>query len=247
MSFPNIIHGSEEETFADTTGENYPVGTKMLIEDGRAFRFTEAGGTALVVGNLNSGVAPVTGTQSENLDTLAAGVTILTGVASTGINPAANLFQYGYVHTDNATTLPIMRIKENPLFASNVGTLTLFTPSPTAIAAGNTVTYIENPWRDVIIHGTPPAAVLVGVCRVALTANQYGWLQTTGPCTCLLDTDTTTIGAIGDPVCASAASDADGSVSGLATATAETNPIIGTALGLIEGNAEQQMVYLQIE
>ena len=39
MSFPNIIHLSEEETFNTYTAERYPVGSKAVVEDGRIFRF----------------------------------------------------------------------------------------------------------------------------------------------------------------------------------------------------------------
>ena len=248
MSFPNIIHGSEELVFNEQSSEDAPVGAKMIIEDGRVFRYSECGATATVIGNVNSGEAPSTNYTTEVIDTLAAGVTVLTGVGATAAAATVNTFNEGYIYTDNATTLPMVRIKSNAEIASGgTGDVTIYTATPTAIAAANTVSYIKNPWRDVIIHGTPPAGVIAGVSKRAITAASFGWLQTQGPCSVLYDSDTTAIAAVGDPVCASATGDSDGSVSGLATATAETNPIIAYQLGIVEGNAEQNLVFLVIE
>ena len=247
MSFPNLIHGSEERVFDDLSTETVPVGSKMILEDGRIFRFTEAAGTALVVGNLNQGAVPSTNTSGEAIATLAAGVTVLTDVVSSSSTTGIDLMRFGYIHTDNATTLPLVRIKSNNLLPTSGtgGEITLFWPTPTAIASGNTVSYYENPWRDVIIHASPATAVYTGVCKTALTANQYGWLQTQGPVSGLYDTGTTAIAAVNDPVVGSVA--VDGAFEGAANATADTDPMVGTQMGIIEGNTEQIVIFLRLE
>ena len=183
MGFPRGLNGTELDTHGTDSSETTPlVGQKMIIEDGRTFRYTEAAGTALINGRTTQSVIPVAGIINEALDTLAVGATVLTGVVATGINPAADLFKGGYVHVVTPANLgPVMRIKSNTLFASNVGTLTLFNPLPIAIAVGDTVTYAESPFRDVIIGATTPTAPIVGIVGVAIAANEYGWLCTGGP------------------------------------------------------------------
>ncbi len=247
MSFPNIVFGSEERIFDDLSSETVPVGTQMVIEDGRIFRFTEAAGAALVVANLNEGAVPSANTTTEVVATLAAGVTVLTSVGTTTANLAANILVNGYVYTDNATTLPLMRIKSNTLLlqASTpaTNTITLFQPTPTAIAEGNTISYYVNPWRDVLVFATTPVSVPTGVGKVALTANQYGWLQTAGPCSVSYDSTTTAINSVGDPVGPS--SNTAGSIMG--SAAADTIPIIGLQYGVVEGTGEQDLIFLTIE
>ena len=58
MSFPNIVWGREAETFTDDTTQQAPIGTKMIVEDGRAYRYAQADSTALVVALLNSSAIP---------------------------------------------------------------------------------------------------------------------------------------------------------------------------------------------
>ena len=60
------------------------------------------------------------------------------------------------------------------------------------VAGGNVLTFIKNPWRELIIS---PAAVNsapnAGIQRVLIAANGFGWTQTRGVASCLFDTDGT--------------------------------------------------------
>jgi hypothetical protein len=250
MSYPHLISGSEEETFDTYSTERagVPIGARMMLADGREYRYTHVGATALVVGSLNQGVVHTTNYSAEAVGTLAAGVTVLTGVGSTAANGAADQFKFGYAYTDNATTLPMMRIRSNTLItaAAATGTITLFTPTPTAIAAGNTLCYFENPWEDVIVKpASSPTGLCTGWCRTAATELYWCWLQTHGPSTCLYDSTTTAIAGIGDPVGPDAA--VAGAVSGLGDGTPDTDNIIGTACGLVEGDTEQTPVFVFLD
>jgi hypothetical protein len=245
MGFPNVIYGSEERIFDDLTTERVPVGSKMVIEDGRIFRFTEAANAALVVNNMNEGAVPSTDTIDEAVGTISAGARVLTAVNSTSSSPAIDLMKFGYVHTTNATTLPLMRIKSNTLITAsgNSGTITLFHPTPTDIASGNKISYYENPWRDVLVFAVTPVSVPVGICKVALSANQYGWLQTAGPATWTYDSTTTAINSVGDPV--SISTNTAGSCMG--SAAADTIPIMAIQMGGIEDTTDAFCVYLTLE
>ena len=250
MSFPNILHIAEEEVFNSYTTENVPVGSKAVLSDGRVFRFSENGADALVAGNVHSGVVPHTDFTDEAVATLAAGVTVLTGVGSTNTNVVANLLKYGYVYSDSATAanfMPMHRIKSNTLIpaGSATGTITLFTPLALPIAAAGTISYFRNPWRDVIIAAAGTVALCTGVAPIALAADAFGWLQTQGPCAVAYNSTTTALAAVGDPVANPV--NVAGAVDGMAAGTAETNQIIGYVLGVVQADTEMTAVFLTIE
>lgn len=246
MGFPRILNGSEKDTYLTFSSETTPlVGQKMVIEDGRTFRFTEAAGTALINARTTQSSVPVAGTKDEDLDTLAAGTRVLTGVAATGINPAADLFKGGYVHILTATQLgPVMAIRSNTLFASNVGTLTLFNDLPIAIAVGDKCTYVESPFRDVILTPTTPTAPVVGIVTVAVSANQYGWLATGGPARTLTQ---------GTLVISNGVMPSDGTTGAVEDWVPETDVATGVMnqpLGvcmLVKASGEKSPIFLRLE
>lgn len=246
MSFPNVIFGSEGLLQQNSSSEIVPVGSLLIIEDGRTFRFTEMFTTAAVVGSLNQTEVHTTDQSGEAIDTLDAGVVDLTTVVTTNTGVTSPEYVNGYIYTDNATTLPMMRIKSTTTAtASNSITVTLYHPTPTAIASGNTVSYIKNPWRDVIVHPAPETAPCIGVAKVAITADQFGWLQTSGPASILYDTNTTVIAGIGDPI--GPHQGTAGAIGGVADSTPDTLFIVGSALGLVEGDTEQTPCFLRLE
>ncbi len=251
MSYPVLYHGGEDQVFKSysTERDGVMIGGKLLLPDGRIFRYTHCGSsTALVVGSLNQAQVHTTDQSGEPVATMAAGVTVLTGVDSTSTSPVADQLKFGYVYTDNATTLPMMQIKSNTKITADAetGTITLFTPTPTIIASGNTLCYFENPWEDIIvIPASAPTAIPVGICKIALTESYWGWVQTQGPTTALYDSATTSISAIGVPVGPQAAG--GGAVSGIADSATDTVLIVGTSLALVEGNGEQTPIFLTLD
>ena len=251
-NFPAIIHGSEPEAFNSYATERAGVmiGSKLILPDGRNFRYTHAGGTSLVVGSLNQAVVHTTNYSGEAVASAAAGDRRLTGVDSTVGNIAISQFKFGYIYTDNTTALPMMQIKDNLniVTAGDAdGIFNLFTPIPAAILGGtDTICYFENPWEDIIVKpASAPTAPIVGICKIALTTLYWGWVQTAGPTTCLYDSSTEAIDGIGDPVAPDGA--VAGACAGMVTDAEDVSLIIGTALGLVEGDAEQTPIFLSLD
>ena len=247
MSFPNVIHGSEGELFHNSTDETVPVGSLMVIEDGRTFRFTELFSTVAVVNSLFQAEVHTTDQSGEVIDTISSGTNTLTGVGTTSSGITTPEYVNGYIYTDNALTLPAMRIAGHAtITAGSTGTFTLYIKTPTDIAAANTVSYIKNPWRDVIIKpASAETAPVVGWAKVAIAADGFGWLQTSGPVSALYDSSTTVIAGIGDPVAPD--QNVAGAISGIADGTPDTVLTVGSALGLVEGDAEFTPVYATLE
>ena len=241
MSFPNIVNMANLESFNTYTTEYYPVGTRAITEDGREYRFTENGGTALVVANIiQSRLEVVADSTGQAVATMAAGATVLTGVAAANNSFAVDVLKYGYVFTDTAAdTNPAYRVKSNTLitFGASTGTITLYEPLQAAIAAASTICYMRNPWRDVIqaVASTPTAAVVGGAVK-AIPVDNFGWVQTHGPFRVL--TQGTLV--IGDPV-------TNGSDAGSAApTTATTAPIFGYVLK-VEATTEMSLIFLTID
>ena len=244
MSFPNILNISEEETFNTYTAERVPVGSLARVEDGRLYRFVENGGVALVASTMaQSRLEVVADSTGQTVGTMAAGVTVLTGVGATNNDFAIDVLKYGYVFTDTAADLnPAYRIKSNTLLdaGASTGTITLFSPTVAAIAAATTVSYMRSPWRDVIVTvATTPTAKVLGAAVNALAIDAFGWVCSRGPASVL--TQGTLV--IGDPC--SPGTDA-GSARDVAAGTAETEPIYGYVLK-VEATTESSLIFLTLD
>ncbi len=188
MSFPNTVHGSEEESLVTRATQDVPIGQKMVIEDGRIYRYTLCGsGLALVVAELAQGAIPEVAKYGDQaVDTMAAGVTQLTGVGADTTNLAASELIDGYCWSEQPAQLgPALRVKDNILItqSATTGTIDLYTALPIAIAAAETISYIRNTWRNTIVApASTETGLVAGVPVAAITLSQFGWLQTQGPC-----------------------------------------------------------------
>lgn len=189
--FPKNTFGSEDEAHRTYSTERNPVGMKMIVEDGRTFRFCENGAVAAVAANMMQGLVPVTATKGEAVGTIAAGEVDLLAVISTGATQAEDLYNRGYVMVVEAAQLDpvhlILKSGEFPSGGSTGATLTLESPMVDAIGGSEVVTYVQNPYRNVIIHPSPPTYLLSGVVVRAIAIDEYGWLATSGPAKVLTD------------------------------------------------------------
>ncbi len=187
--FPKNTFGSEDEAHRTYSVERNPVGMKMIVEDGRTFRFCENGSGAAVAAMLFQSLVPTTATKGEAIGIIAAGEVDMLASGATGTAQAENLHNRGYFMVVEAAQLdPVHQIfKQNAIAAGGTGTITLESPLIDDIATGETITYVQNPWRNVLIHPSPPTALIVGVVVRAIAADEYGWLATSGPTKVLTD------------------------------------------------------------
>ncbi len=187
MGFPRVINGSEAEVYKVSTAEDRArVGQKMVIEDGRIFRFSLADSTALVAALLNQAAIPeVAKYGDQTVGVIAAGETVLTGIGADTTSLAASQLVNGYCWSEQTTQLgPAARIKDNTLItqSAETGTITLHNPLSVAIVAADTISYIRNTWRNVIVApATNETGQVAGVTVTAVPISNYCWLQTAGP------------------------------------------------------------------
>ena len=192
------IWGSEGAQYIGTTTspghltKRFPLGTRMVFDDGREFRYARAGATALVAGNLYQ--SPVPG---ANFDTLAVAVAAALGDTSVEITNgattiAASDFDEAYMVTENTGGVGrAYKISSHDVESAGSAQFTVNLASPDgireALTTSSKVTLIKNPYDDVIIHDSPPTAIVVGVAVEDTPIAYYGWLQTKGVAAVLIE------------------------------------------------------------
>ena len=186
--FPSDIH----ET---SSSKQLPLGTKGETSDGRVFRYTEAGGTALDPGKLC--VAATIVANHENMAVQAAAAVGDTSVSVTLGATAATADDYadGYLIINDAAGEGIAyRVSGHPAAdASATLTVSLHDSVRVALTTSSQATLQKNPWKDVVVSATDQADTPTGVPNVTIAADEYGWLQTKGVCSALAD-ETLTVG-----------------------------------------------------
>ena len=229
------------------------MGTKLVLPDGRVFRYALAGATALAVGKLNQMAAPVANHLNKACDVARAiGATEISATLG-ATAAAANLYAEGFVHVNDATAEGhTYKIKEHAAAAlSTVLTVTLadgVTVQVALVAATSEVTFTRNPYAGIIVCPTTLTAAVAGVNPVAVTAAYYFWLQTWGPAAVLAN-GTLVVGKM----CANPATTA-GSVDTYPitltegapnTYTPGDSPVVGEVMQ-VNASTEYALVFLKI-
>jgi hypothetical protein len=170
------------------------LGAKAVTGDGREFRYVLAGGTALVPGKLQQ--APAEITNHQNLTPAAAAIGATQVTVTLGATAAtANQYAGGLLIV---TTTPgqgyAYQISSHPAAdASATLTVTLTDPIVVALTTSSVVDLVLNPYSGVIVNPASASSAPVGGAVHAVTAAQYGWIQSHGACALLAD-GTVTVG-----------------------------------------------------
>lgn len=160
-----------------------PLGTQLVLQDGRKFRFAMGGGT-LVVGNmLTAGVATAS-QQNLSAATGAVGDRIIT--LTTGASTAQNVFAEGFVAVSVTPGLgDCYKIASHLVMTSGAGDILNLWPGHALRRALTSVTskldLTDNIFSRVIQSpATTVASAPVGGCVSLLTTSLSGWIQTRG-------------------------------------------------------------------
>lgn len=244
----------------------YPLGTQLVLRDGRKFRYASVGATTLVVGTTiqasislttdtgmsataSTTVNPYTGAIADN--SKGSPALAFTHGAATVI---ANFFAEGYIYV-NVTPGggDYYKIAAHPAFANGANTpadlVNLWPGHKLRNALTDTtskVSLLSHPYSRVIkTPSTLPTGVIAGVAVTPLTGatgrGNFGWLQTRGAVPVLMDNTT---GVVGQPAIASTVT--SGAVSLVTTTNIITSPIIGQFM-FIGASAAFSLVYLTVD
>jgi len=163
--------------------QKYPLGTRYAKNDGRVFRYAQAGAVALTTGNLIQSAAlggALTTLQADMTPAAAAaGAYQVTAAIKTTDQPK-NRFKDGWLAvTDADGQGDLYLIKSHPASSTNI-VLTLYDPLKRAITTSSRIGLLANIYKSVVQCAVTPTGIVVGVCPVEVTAAYYFWLQTWG-------------------------------------------------------------------
>lgn len=171
--------------FSSSATRAHSPGEKFVTPDGRTFRYVQAGGTALVVGNAIQ--APAQDTDHDQLTVVAGAINALQLSFTTGSGSGAldeNEYAGGFAVIDTTPGLGyVYPIVGHPaVAASSTAVITLAMPIQVALTTDSRVTLMKNPYAGVIQH---PVTTATGVCLggaiYPIAASEYGWIQSGGP------------------------------------------------------------------
>lgn len=219
MAFPGSVRLNGRHIYRTSTVQIFPLGTRGYMDDGRVFRYTKNGATALTVGSLiqqavisadhGAGQVISSGGSFSSGDTamLAKFSTDTTGTATM----VADNYKEGYLFfTDGSGEGMMVQIASHE--AGTTGSsleyystiqfmdyAELTTGGSTGSTASN-YGIIKNLYDDVIVFPTAMTGVPVGITPRAVAANAYFWMQTWGIATCKVSSTDTGIPAVGFPL-----------------------------------------------
>jgi len=187
MSFPSRIYGDFGAEKATSTTKKRALGTVLELPDGREFKYALAGGTALSSGKITSSALMI---EHHNMDL----VTAATAVDSSSITvtlegTAATADQYadGYIYTNDSTADEgegqIYRIASNPAADSSATLEVTLAPNDKVKVALNSDTLsglAVNPYSGIVVSPTTVTNRTLGVPPTLIAANAYGFVQTKG-------------------------------------------------------------------
>ena len=248
MAFPNVIYGKYGWEKVETSSQKHVLGTRMILPDGRVYRYSEVGAADIAGGAV---VQAPAGTAADDQDKLVAAVSAgsTTVTLSQSLTITKDKYKDGYMHINSGTGAgEVYRIKSNTAVSGATGcVLTLDEEDglATALTAGSSnceVGLSVNPYSNVIISPTTVTNVAIGVAPTLLTQEYFGWIQTWGPAAVLANA----AGVIGQHVRVGGASTAGGTEDMDFDGSNENEQLIGVQMLIASAAADYALVFLQI-
>ena len=230
------------DPFSESSTQLYPLGSKLEYGD-RKFRYAHIynGGGAAAGVTLENIAATAHHRDVAVAEAASAGAKSIT-VTLGGTEATADYYNEGYIHINDVTGQgQLLRIKDHPAAdASATLVLTLYDPLKTAITTSSKADLISSNYKSINTAATTHVGVIVGVSTIAMTANYYGWIQTSGPCS-VLTSGTLVLGqaAVRSDTAAGAVEPNDSTTDG-------ENTQIGQVL-VVNGDTDNSVINLNIE
>lgn len=215
--------------FTSSATQQHPLGSRGWTQDGRAYVYVKAGAADLVAGNVLQAPAPIAGNLAQTPTAAGIGATsvIITAITTTVV---ANQYAEGYLMGDTTPGNGLVNTIKDHLAATGGAALTLnLYPEDAvtvAITTATRINLISNPYNGVIVCPTTKTGAVVGVAAYVITTLQFGWVQTWGPASVLINGTP----AVTAPIINSATT--AGAVDVLTTAASVTSSYLGEMMQL---------------
>lgn len=175
-----------QSLLSSSSTQLHNLGELVHSNDGRAFRYCKAGGTALVQGKLQQ--AQAEDTSDQGITPTAAAVGDTSVVTSSTMTVTANQYAQGWMVV---TVTPgegyQYKIKGHAAFTAAAATFTLEDPIVVALTTSSRVDFVANPYSAVIVNPATATSTPAGVAVYPVVASEFGWLQVSGVANVLAD------------------------------------------------------------
>lgn len=185
-SLSGAITVAGQALFSSSAYKAHNLGELVFTNDGRAFRYAKAGGTALVPGKLQQASAEVTADQDVAIAAAAIGAT---QIVTTGtLTVTANQYAEGWaIVCDDTGEGYQYKIKGHAAATAATVTFNLEDSIIIALTTSSTIDFVANPNSAVIVNPASASSAPIGVAVYAVVAAEFGWLQVGGVATILND------------------------------------------------------------
>lgn len=187
-------YGENNSTYATPSGGNagrWPAGHRLILPDGRVYRFALNDGTVEVAGNLYQSVVALGDHTNIAADVArAVGATAISATLGTTL-AGIDIYSEGIVHINDVDgqgyAYRIMRARTSGAGHAAAALSAVLTVN---LAAGETVqvalttnsemSFTRNRFRAILITAAPPTASLAGVSPGVAAASRWYWSQVAG-------------------------------------------------------------------
>ena len=174
------------DPFSESATKLFPLGSKLEYGD-RKFRYAQIDSAVTSAGLTLENKLAIANHRDLEVAAASAGAKSITVTLGGGTEAAVDYYNEGYIHINDAAGQgQLLKIKDHPQADSEATlVLTLYDPLKTAITTSSKADLIASNYKSINTAATTPVGVIVGVSTIAMTANYYGWVQTSGPCSVL--------------------------------------------------------------
>jgi len=178
-SLTGAVQVVAHELFGESSAALHNLGEVVFTNDGRAFKYCSAGGTALVAGSLYQ--SKVENTSDADLAVAATAAGALSIVTTATVTVSANEYAQGFVVVNTTPGLgQVLKIKSHPAASAAVLTVTLEDEVQVALTTSSRISLVANPYKEVIINPTTLTSAPAGAAVKTITAAYFGWLGVAG-------------------------------------------------------------------
>jgi hypothetical protein len=234
----NVVGDASPDPFSESSTQLYPLGTKLEYGD-RTFRYAKMGSGAVTAGKLLQTKVAV----GDHRDlAVPSGVSIGSSTITVtvgGTKADANEYSEGYLHINDVDGQgQLFRIKSHPEGTSTNVVFTLYDKVNKALTGNSKADLIHSSYYELVIAPNNETGAISGVTVIDMTAENYGWVQTSGPCSVLIEG---TI-VLGENACRSTGS----TVGTVAASSGDANCVVGQVL-VVNGSTDNGVIHLNIE
>lgn len=185
------IQVQPQEIYTTSSTQGADLGALATTGDGRYFRYVKAGATTLVPGQAYCGPANSNANWSPS-GGLTVGAALATGGTQFNLNSSITLAANDLAGAIMSVAVTpgqgySYKVKSNSAVTSATGsTIVLEDPVVTNLSTASRVVFYPNPYNGVVVLGTTALAPVVGVSVFPVTNAQFGWVQTRGLASVLL-------------------------------------------------------------